>query len=224
MMIRSCLAFLTFALCAAVLGCGSHAPVWLPPRVSGQIPADYRLAQARGLVLARITVVTNDQRGFAGISNPLVLQLQLGDDDTNGTRTVTLMDSNAYVFTNPSSVPSLWHYEDTGLLAMSLTPGSYNGLAIAYPDRSHETATPDSIPYPSRAFTFAPVAIRPAAITYLGDIEIRQQYDSTDLFIGRVNVSYAVRDDYDRTVADFRARFPQFADVAVERRLVHATH
>jgi hypothetical protein len=32
-------------------------------------------------------------------------------------------------------------------------------------------------------------------------------------------VTDVVHDDYDRTVADFRQRYPQFADVTVERRV-----
>ena len=40
-----------------------------------------------------------------------------------------------------------------------------------------------------------------------------------DRLLDRVQVTYAVTDDYDRTVADFRARYPQFADAAVQRRV-----
>jgi hypothetical protein len=213
---------LALLLSVVALGCGARAPFSLPPRVSGQLPADSRLQEGRGVILARVTMVTNDRPGFAGISNPLLLQFQPGGDGTDAARTVTLTDSRAFVFAAPSQVPSVWRFEEPGLLAMSITPGTYDGLAIAYPDYSREIVTADSIPAPSSPFAFTPITVQPAGIVYLGDIEIRQRYDLADLLLDRVEVSYAVRDDYDRTVADFRARYPQFADVEVERRVVQA--
>lgn len=211
---------LTVALVVLALGCGSHPRISLPPRVSGQIPADYELGQVRAVVLARVSVVTNGQAGFGAITNPLLLQFLPGDTAGGAARTVILPDPDTYVFTGRSEVPSVWRYEAPGLLAMSILPGTYDGLAIAYPDHSHQSATPSSIPAPSRGFVFTPITIPPAAIVYLGDIEIRQQYSFSDLALDRVDVSYAVSDDYDRTVADFRARYPQLADAAVERRLL----
>lgn len=211
------------ACCGLALGCGSHARLSLPPRVSGQIPADYRLEEARAIVLARISVVTNGQPGFGAITNPLMLQFQPGGAAGGATRTVTLSEPDTYVLSGtPSEVPSAWRYEPPGLLAMSIAPGTYDGLAIAYPDHSHHVTTPDSIPAPSLGFIFASIKIPPATVVYLGDIEIRQQYGWSGLALDRVDVSYTVRDDYARTVADFRARYPQLADVAVERRVVRA--
>ena len=40
-----------------------------------------------------------------------------------------------------------------------------------------------------------------------------------DRVFDRVDVDFAVADDYDSTVAEFRARYPQFRDTAVEKRL-----
>ena len=54
---------------------------------------------------------------------------------------------------------------------------------------------------------------------YVGDIELRQSVSGWDRLLDRVQVTYAVTDDYDRTVADFRAHYPQFADAAVQRRI-----
>ena len=36
-------------------------------------------------------------------------------------------------------------------------------------------------------------------------------------------MQYVVTDEYDRTVADFRARYPQFADAAVKRQVIKQT-
>ena len=66
---------------------------------------------------------------------------------------------------------------------------------------------------------FEPIDIGADEIVYIGDIEIRQQYGFWDRAMDRVKVDFAVRDDYDRSVADFRARYPQFQDTKVERRL-----
>jgi hypothetical protein len=37
--------------------------------------------------------------------------------------------------------------------------------------------------------------------------------------LDRVHVDFSVSDDYDRSVADFRARYPQFAETPVHKRL-----
>ena len=64
------------ALCAALVGCGGKAPELVPSRLAGQVPADYRLDQGRGVVLARMTVSTQGQPGFGAITNPLLVELR----------------------------------------------------------------------------------------------------------------------------------------------------
>ena len=103
-------------------------------------------------------------------------------------------------------------------MAASMKPGTYDGLVMAYPDAS-QSGMPDSIPAPSQWLRFEPIEIPADAIVYIGNIEIRQQYGFWDRAFDRVQVEFAVRDDYDQTVAEFRARYPQFQTTPVERRL-----
>ena len=205
------------AACVLTLSCAKpHIDLPNVGKPAGQLPADYQLEVTRGVVLARIDVVTDGQPGFGPITNPLVLQFQPADSDD------TVLDplgSSARIWTTPAQRPSQWRQDTPGVLAMSLAAATYTGALIAYPDPSHESATPSSIPEPSANLAFAPVEIRPGAIVYLGDIEIRQTISAWDHLLDRVEVRYAARDNYDATVADFRARYPQLADTPVERRV-----
>ena len=91
-------------------------------------------------------------------------------------------------------------------------------MILAYPDRSHPDRA-DSIPAPDRAMTFAPLAIPADTVVYIGDIQVQQQYSTADLALDRIRVDYAVVDRYDETVREFRARYPQFNDTPVVKRL-----
>ena len=222
------LMFLLLGMCVAwalmVGGCSStREAIKLPPQVSGELPRDYALESARGVALARIVVTTQGEPGLGPFTNPLYVQLHAGEGEgrADGERaTVTFPPPGTYVFGSESSRPSLWRYAPPGLMAVSLLGGTYDGLAIAYPDHSHDTATPASIPEPSTDLAFTPIEIPGQEIVYLGDIEIRQTYSGWDAFADKVAVRYAVTDNYDRTVADFRARYPQFAETAVKKRVV----
>ena len=211
------------ALTTALLGlglaaCSSHDSLSLPnvEPPAGQIPANYQLEETRGLVVARIAVVTDGEPGFGPITNPLVLEFQPADASDE---ILDPLGKGARVWTTNSMRPSQWHYEQPGLLAMSVTANTYAGMLIAYPDPSHADATPSSIPEPSAGLVFSPLEVPPGEIVYVGDIELRQSVSGWDRLLDRVQVTYAVTDDYDRTVADFRARYPQFADAAVQRRV-----
>ncbi|MDX2170023.1 MAG: hypothetical protein SF182_23335 [Deltaproteobacteria bacterium] len=225
------LVFLLLGMCVAwallMVGCSSRSSerLKLPPTVSGQLPADYKLELSRGVAVARIVVTTQGEPGLGPFTNnPLYIQLHPGEGVERGadrsTATVTFPPPGTYVFGGESSRPSLYRYEPPGLMAVSVLEGMYDGLAIAYPDMSHETATPSSIPAPSSDFAFTAVNIPGEEIVYLGDIEIRQSYSAWDVFSDKVDVVYAVTDNYDRTTADFRARYPQFADREIKRRVV----
>src|SRR5262249_19882025 len=132
---------------------------------------------------------------------------------------LALPHANAYVWSSERDVPTVWQYQAPGLMAASFKPTSYDGLVIAYPDSSESAMEPDSIPAPSRGMRFEPIALAPDTIIYIGDITIEQRYGFWDHALDRVHVDYAVRDDYERSVADFRARYPQFAEMPVEKRL-----
>jgi len=208
-------------LALGAVACSSRSA--LLPNVepaAGQIPANYQMEVTRGLLLTRISVVTNDEPGFSPITNPLVLEFQPVDDPA---KVLDPLGKGARVWTTDSQRPSQWHYESPGLLAMSVVSTTYGGMLIAYPDPSHTDATPSSIPEPSTPLAFAPLEIRPGEITYVGDIEIRQSVSGWDRLLDRVEVQYVVTDEYDRTVADFRARYPQFADAAVKRQVIKQT-
>lgn len=214
----------SLALLAVLAACGAHPKLALPPTVAGQAPADYRLEAGRGIALGRVIVVTEGQPGFAAISNPMLVQFFPGEGDGSieerRERTVTVTDPKAYVFGDAAGRPAVWPYRAPGLMALSLEAGPYDGLAIAYPDRSHESSTPTSIPAPAAAFAFTPVEIDDEQIVYVGDIEIRQSYSWTDLLADTVQVEYAVTDNYDKAVEDFRFLYPQFVDHPVERRVI----
>jgi hypothetical protein len=206
------------ALALLLLGCSSKSepsPPLLPP-LAGQLPADYQPEVTRGVVLARILPITDGKPGLAGISNPLIIQLRRSDDPTE---VFSPLGADARVWTTESQRPSQWRYEAPGLLAMSVAPTSYSGMLIGYPDPSHESATPSSIPEPSSYLTFAPLEIPPGQIVYIGDIELRQTISGVDRLLDKVEVTYAVRDEYDAAVAALRTRYPQLADVPVERRI-----
>ena len=207
-------------LALGAAACSSHS--MLLPNVepaAGQIPANYQMEVTRGLLLARISVVTDDTPGFGPITNPLVLEFR----PVGSAEVLDPLGKGARVWTTDWRRPSQWHYTSPGLLAMSVVATTYGGMLIAYPDPSHADATPSSVPEPSAALAFAPLEVRPAEITYVGDIEIRQSVSGWDRLLDRVDVSYVVTDEYDRTVADFRAHYPQFADAAVKRQVIKQT-
>jgi hypothetical protein len=193
-------------------------------RLAGQVASDYKLEGGRGLVLARFTVVTQGEPGFGAITNPMLVEFrEVREPGAWGTpdehpQGLSLPNPNARVWTSPSNMPTLWEYKKPGLMAASIKPGTYDGLVIAYPDAQHREM-PDSIPAPSSGMAFEPVKIPAEAITYIGNIEIRQSYGFWDRLLDRVDVTYAVTDDYDKTVADFRALYPQLRDTPVEKRL-----
>jgi len=205
-----------------LLGACAHRPeLPLPhlPQPAGQLAADARPDDTRGVILARIAVVTNGEPGFGPISNPLVLQFRDAESDAD---TLSPLDPDAHLWTSDASRPSQWRYQPPGLLAVSVAASRYAGLLIAYPDDSHFTAAPSSIPQPSAPLAFAPIEVPPGDIVYVGDIQIRQTASFWDVLLDRVEVTYAVTDEYDRAVADFRARYPQFAEVEVKRRVARA--
>lgn len=205
------------------LGCGSRSSVsdLVPGRLAGQVAPDYKLGGGRGLVLARFTVVTQGEPGFGAITNPMLVEFrEVGASGTpdEHPQGLSLPNPNARVWTSPSSMPTLWEYKAPGLMAASIKPGTYDGLVIAYPDAQHREM-PDSIPAPSSGMAFEPVKIPAESITYIGNIEIRQSYGFWDRLFDRIDVTYAVTDDYDKTVSAFRALYPQLRDTPVEKRL-----
>lgn len=205
---------------ALVVGCGSKARELIPAPLAGQLAPDYRLEPLRGVVLARVTVTTQGEPGVGGISNPLMMEFReqgsvAPDENPQG---LSLPSPDVRVWGSARDVPTLWRYQEPGLLAASLKPASYDGLVVAYPDFDR-TNMPDSIPAPSQRMRFEPIEIPADAIVYIGSIQIRQQYSFWDRALDRVQVEFAVHDDYDKTVADFRARYPQFRETPVERRL-----
>lgn len=216
---------LVVVLLAVVAACGAQPKLQLPPQVAGQAPADYQLEAGRGIALGRVVVVTEGKPGFGAISNPMLVQFFPGDGegsiDERRERTVTVTEPKAYVFGGAAGRPSVWPYRAPGLMALSLEAGSYDGLAIAYPDHSHDSSTPTSIPAPAAAFAFTPIAVDDEQIVYVGDIEIRQHYSWTDMLVDRIQVEYVVTDNYDKAVEDFRFLYPQFVDHPVERRVIH---
>lgn len=211
---------LTVAVALALVAgaCSSKPDISLPtlPPPAGQLAAGAPLEESRGLILARIDVVTDGEQGFGPISNRLVLQFQAADDPIGS---LEPLDPDAHIWTSAAQRPSQWQYQSKGLLAMSVVPDTYGSLLIAYPDHGHNTAAPSSIPEPSAPLTFTPLTVPAGEIVYVGDIEIRQDASLWNQLLSRVDVSYVVHDDYDRTVADFRARYPQFADVEVQKKI-----
>lgn len=206
-------------ICAAAAGCGTRARDVIPHTLAGEVAPDYRLGDGRGVVLARIDVSTQGKAGFGAITNPLIVELrQQGtiapDENPQG---LSLPSPNARVWGSPRDVPTVWQYREPGLMAASMRPASYDGLVMAYPERDHFME--DSIPAPSQFMRFAPIEIPADEIVYIGDIEIRQAYSFWDRALDRVQVSFAVRDDYERSVSEFRARYPQFRDTPVHKRL-----
>jgi len=130
--------------------CGSHSPIALPPRVAGQIPSDYTLEPARGLVIARFAVFTGGQPGFGPIGNPLLVQFHEGEGPPKEQpQDLTFASPDARVFTSEATRPMLWRYAAPGLMAVSFRPGTYDGIVFAYPDDTHPNR-PDSIPAPDR--------------------------------------------------------------------------
>ena len=201
-----------------LLGCSSakkDLARYLPPP-AGQLPADYTIEVTRGVVLARINPVTNGEPGLGPITNALIIQLQV---EGEAAEVLDPFGADARVWGSPSQRPSQWRYDAPGLLAMSVAPTAYAGMLIAYPDPSHESATPSSIPNPSAGLTFAPIKVAPGAIVYIGDIELRQTISGWDRLLDRVQVDYVISDNYDAAVAELRARYPQLADVPVERHI-----
>ncbi len=211
---------LPIALAVLLTACSSHPEISLPPRVAGQIPADYRLEPARALVIARFAIFTEGQPGFGPIRNPLLVQFHEGESNPKEQpQDLTFTNPDARVFTSEATRPMLWQYAPPGVMAMSFRPGTYNGVIIAYPDTLHPDRA-DSIPAPDRAMVITPMKIPADVIVYIGDIQVKQHYSGTDLMADRIRMDYAVVDGYDQTVADFRARYPQFKETAIEKRLV----
>jgi hypothetical protein len=219
--------WLQLTLGLLLAGCSSHA-VHLPPHVAGQIPSDYRLGEGRALVVAQIHVHTNGVRGFGAISNPMLMQFSeasthaAGDADDGRPSGISLPDPGARVWTSDVDRPTLWQYAEPGLMAASFKPGTYDGLVIAYPDPRRELMS-NSIPEPSQGVSFQPVELKADTIVYLGSIYIEQRYSLWDQAFDRVHVDFTVRDDADRTIANFRARYPQFRDTPVEQHLLRTT-
>lgn len=213
---------LAFSL--ALAGCGDTVPLRVPPRLAGQMPRDHHLGDGRGVILARFSVTTQGEPGFGAITNPLLVELrEVREPGAWGTpdehpQGLSLPSADARVWTSDRDVPTLWQYAPPGLMAASFKPGTYDGLVLAYPDAQHDFM-PDSIPAPSQGLRFEPIEIPGDTVVYIGTIEISQDYSFWDRMFDRVQVQFAVRDDYDRTVADFRSRYPQFRDTPVEKRL-----
>ena len=216
---------LCVSICLLLAGCGAHSSLRLPPRIAGQIPSDYKLEEGRALVLARFSVHTNGVQGFGAISNPMLVQFRdasahgawgTTDESPQG---LSLSNADARIWTSDADRPTLWQYAEPGLMAASFRPGTYDGLVIAYPDAQHEFM-PDSIPAPSQGMVFEPVELEAGAIVYLGTVHIEQRYGLWDQALDRVHVDFTVTDDAERTIADFRARYPQFRDTPVETHLL----
>lgn len=188
---------------------------YLPPP-AGQLPAGYKMEVTRGVVVARINPVTNGEPGFGPITNHLIVQLQQVDDPTE---VLDPFGADARVWGSPSQRPSQWQYETPGLLAISVTPTTYAGMLVAYPDPSHESFTPSSIPHPSGHLVFTPIKVPSGQILYIGDIEMQQTISGWDRLLDRVQITYVVHDNYDAAVAELHARYPQLADVPVERAI-----
>lgn len=218
---------LCISLCLAMVGCGVQSPVHIPPRLAGQLPPGYRLDGGRGVVLARFRVTTQSEPGFGAITNPLLVQFrEVPEKGASGTldegpQGVSLPSPDTRVWASDRDLPTLWQYQEPGLMAASFKPGTYDGLVIAYLD-IHQNAfalSPSSIPAPSRGLLFEPIEVPADTIVYVGTIQIRQSYGFWDRVFDRVDVDFSTTDDYDSTVAEFRARYPQFHDTPVEKRL-----
>jgi len=214
----------SLSLLLLLLGC-STAAKYVPQRLAGQVPPDYRLGNGRGVMIARFTVSTQGEPGFGAITNPLIVQFHQTDNPAapepikQNPQGLTFASDDARVWTSERNMPTLWEYRPPGLMAASFAPAVYDGLVIAYPDALKNTL-PDSIPAPSQPLAFEPVTLPPDAVVYIGDIHIRQTYGFWDRMLDRIDVDYAVTDDYDTSVAEFRAQYPQFRDIPVEKRLL----
>lgn len=215
---------LLLAACGA-LGIGR------PPGAPGQIPDDYRLARGRALVIARIDVATNGKPGFGPVPNPMLIQFHPGVGlSPADAGALTIPDLNPLSVNDPNVGPEAyegaqptWHFAPSGMLALPLRPGSYDGLIVFYPDTLRSDRPVDSIPAPDRPLTFAPLRLEPERIVYVGDITVRQHVSWTDLLLDRIGMDYAVVDRFAQTAADFRARYPQFRRVEIEKRLLTPT-
>jgi hypothetical protein len=196
-------------VCLAQAGCASHAPLHLPPLIASPLPVDYRMQADHGLVLARVTAFTEGKPGFGSIANRLLVQLL--DNPRNDQRLGWVPHWSAAI---PERA-AFWLYEGNGLMAVAAVPGAYNEIDIAYPEVLHGLTTGQSIPWPSHDLVFAPITIPPGQIVYIGDITILQAFSWWDMASDRIEVSYAIADNYDTTVAAFRARFPQLAGTPV---------
>src|SRR5215813_7944112 len=150
-----------------LVGC-STASRYVPQRLAGQVPPNYRLRNGRAVMIARFTVSTQGEPGFGAITNPLIVQLHWTDDpaaprpikqDPQG---LTFASDEARVWTSERNMPTLWEYRPPGLMAASFAPAVYDGLVIAYPDALKNTL-PDSIPAPSQPLAFEPVTLPPDA-------------------------------------------------------------
>jgi hypothetical protein len=215
---------LLLAACGA-LGVGR------PPSAPGQIPDDYRLAAGRTLVIGRVDVATNGRPGFGPVTNPMLLQLHPGDARSpRDAADWTIPDLNPLSVDDPNAGTepyagsrAIGRRTRTGLLALPVRPGSYDGLIVFYPDTARVDRPVESIPAPDRPLTFAPLRLDPGRIVYVGDIEVAQTATWPDRLRDRIAMRYTVRDRFAQTTADFRARYPQFRDAAIEKHLLAAT-
>jgi hypothetical protein len=218
---RSLAVSAAIALAAGAAGCGWHASISAPLTPPGQISEQYRLPPGRALLIGRIDVTTNGTPGFGAATNPMFVEFEKGEGLRAGeSQTLSIADPRDRFFTSEARLPALWRYTPPGLLALAVAPGAYDAMVIGYPDMLRVDRPADSIPTPSGPMVFAPVQIAPDTITYIGDIHVRQTIGWTDLMLDRVRIEYAVADRYDDTLAQFRARYPQFAQTAVEKRLI----
>jgi hypothetical protein len=206
-----------------VAGCSS-SPIPLPRRLAGQVPSDYRLGNGRAVIIARFTVSTEGESGLGAITNPLVIQLHQPENPAapqpiaQNPQGLTLPNDSARVWTIEREVPTVWQYGDSGLMVASFTPGSYDGVLLAYPDAQRQYL-PDSIPAPSQPLQFAPILVGADTVVYIGNIHVEQRYGFWDRVLDKVDVDYAVTDDYEASVAELRSHYPQFQDTVVEKRL-----
>ena len=217
------------AVLSLLVACGTLLPRKVPPRAAGQIPDDYRSEPARALILAQIDVTTDGASGFGPIGNPMILAFDAGhgvqgdkveDLSIPDLNPQSVLDRNAPWYTSDDYQPRLWRFAKPGLLAVSLRPATYDAMVVFYPDTARIDRPVDSIPAPNRPLLFVPLHVAPGSITYIGDIEVAQTIGWTDFALDRITMHYAVVDRYDQTVANFRARYPQFRSSEIEKRLV----
>ena len=80
---------LLLACCLALTACAGRSPIKLPDRVSGQLPRNYNMEETRGVILARINVITEGEPGFGPITNPLFVEFRPGMSNDAASPSVT---------------------------------------------------------------------------------------------------------------------------------------